>query len=73
MHYFDTVLFEPRDEDDNILLFINNAIITIPDDDCEIVLNPFLGNSNNALATISDDEYGIVPPPTENGTTQIYV
>ena len=68
MHYFDTVSFEPPDEDENILLCINNAIITISDNDCEIVPNPFLSNINNTLATTSDDECVIVPPPTENGT-----
>ena len=68
MHYFDTVSFEPPDEDENILLCINNAIITIPDDVCEIIPNHFPSNSNNTLATISDDECAIVPPPTENGT-----
>ena len=41
LHYFDTVLFEPPDEDDNILLCIKNAIITILYDDYEIVPNFF--------------------------------
>ena len=57
LHYFDTSSFEPPDEDDNILLYIHNAIITIPDgDDCVIVPPP--DNNKN-----TDEECMIVPPP----------
>ena len=69
MHYFDTVSFEPPNEYNNILLCMNNAIITIPDDDCEIVPNPFPSNNNNTIDTTHDGECVIVPSPTGNITT----
>ena len=40
LHYFDTTSFEPPDEEDDILLCMNNAIITIPDDDWELYQHP---------------------------------
>ena len=47
---------------------MNNAIITIPADDRELVPNTFLSNNNNTPAPTSDNECIIVPPPTKNGT-----
>ena len=60
LHYFDTAVFEPPDEYDNILLCMDNAIITIPDDDCEVIPTSPLRNDNNAAITIPDDKCVIV-------------
>ena len=47
---------------------MHNTIITIPDDDCEIIPNPSLTNNNNTLDNTSDDEYIIVTPHNSSVT-----
>ena len=45
---------------------MDNAIITIPDDNCEVITTPPLKNDNNAAITIPDNECVIVQPPDES-------
>ena len=67
LHYFDTT--SPY-EDDNVLLCMNNATITIPDDNCEPVS---ISNTNDirniTTAVPNDDECIIDYQSVQNGNT----
>ena len=68
LNYFDTTSFETPDEDANMLLCMNTAIITIPDDNWERV-----SASNNTMritpSITGGNVYDIVTPTVANGNT----